>query len=342
MNKKTILFVLGFIFTLLIGLNIIFPIICGSSQVLVVLSGSMHPLMRVGDMAVINSADANEIQQGDVICFTGPGNNPDIMITHRVVSIKDNGELIFQTKGDANEEKDDYVVPASKLVGKLVFVIPFAGYLPEVTNNSGVFLLTIILPALLLIWGEIKNVFRYSDPIKARKMERDEKKRVKEYPHIVKGKRLIGTVLLSLAILMILTLPHGYNNGYTSMDAGEHTLTNKGFLPEVVVFTPQDDTQKSSIEPWYMVNEVGNENKVNINAATDTAITSVPYILPVFWIIAMAKINPYLPLAAIIALYTIIILLVLFPYWCQKPNRMNNKETKYALKLLARKFKMKL
>jgi signal peptidase len=47
-------------------------------------------------------------------------------------------------------------------------------------------------------------------------------------------------------------------------------------------------------------------------------ISSVPYILPVFWITSLAEINPYLPALTEIGLYTFCPVLILLPLWLRK------------------------
>ena len=118
MKTRNIILVLLSILTLILLFNFIIPVITGSTQLLIVLSGSMHPVMRVGDMVVVESKSPDEIHAGDVIAYNDPGGTPNVMITHRVLSITEGEERLFQTKGDANEEQDSYMVPASKLVGE--------------------------------------------------------------------------------------------------------------------------------------------------------------------------------------------------------------------------------
>ena len=71
----------------------------------VVYSGSMEP----------------EIQTGAVVTFR----NRDTVITHRVVK-KQNGTWI--TKGDANKTADPVPVEESQIIGRVVFCLPYLGY----------------------------------------------------------------------------------------------------------------------------------------------------------------------------------------------------------------------
>ncbi len=316
--RKNVLLAVALILALLVGTNFILPIITGSSQLLIVLSGSMHPGMRVGDMVVVNSADADGVELGDVICFLDPGGDPNIMITHRVMSMEEGDERVFQTKGDANEEQDNYLVPASKLVGKMVFVIPFAGYLPAASKNSLLFLVTIILPASVLILDEVKKIIQASNPVSARKMEREKRKRTRQMPNVVDGRVLGGVALISLLLLMALVLPNLGGNGHTTLEE-EYVFKNYGYLSSVSVITPDDTTQRLAIEPWYSVIPRTNESVVmSSSGPMDVGVTSVPYVLPVLWIILLAQIDPYLPAFFIIVLYSSLAIVLSISLWFRK------------------------
>jgi len=79
-----------------------------------------------GDIMILYGR--NEVVVGDVIVFQAERPDP---IIHRVVSKKDvNGEKVFKTKGDHNQ--DSYYFEASisqdEIIGKAVFRIPLLGY----------------------------------------------------------------------------------------------------------------------------------------------------------------------------------------------------------------------
>jgi hypothetical protein len=53
-------------------------------------------------------------------------------------------------------------------------------------------------------------------------------------------------------------------------------------------------------------------------ARTKMAVSESPYIMPVFWIVAFAGVNPYLPCVVSILLPPILITLILSPLWVRK------------------------
>lgn len=117
-----------------------------------VLSGSMEPALGVGGLVVIKPAEAPGIETGDVISFRLPG--IDTPTCHRVIDTKEvDGKLFFQTKGDANEEPDLYLVSAQDVTGKAVFYAPYVGYLGYLAQfgRTPVALMGKRLPAAVLL-----------------------------------------------------------------------------------------------------------------------------------------------------------------------------------------------
>ncbi len=337
MKTKNIILVLLSLLTLTLVFNFIIPVITGSTQLLIVLSGSMHPVMRVGDMVVVESKLPDEINAGDVIAYNDPGGTPNVMITHRVLSITEGEEeRLFQTKGDANEEQDAYQVPASKLVGEMVFVIPFAGYLPETTKSTSLFIVMIILPALLLVLDEIRNIMRYNNPIHIRKTEKNKRKIQRVPLHGIRSKRLIWIVSVSMLILAVLMLPTIMASEHTDLES-EYAIKNNGYSQSVFVITPDDISQRLLITPWYAVVPQNGESIIRSDEQLEVDIVAVPYLLPVLWIIKLAQMNPYLPFIATIGIYTTFIAFVSLPLWYQRSkHRMHNKPKHRKLSLIDR------
>jgi len=317
MNKKETLQVVIYLIIVILLFNILIPFITGSEKALIVLSGSMTPLMLPGDVLIAKSVDPNELTVGDILTFRAPVSKHNIYVTHRIIALKDDKELIFKTKGDANNAEDDFNVTASKAVGKLVFVIPFVGYLPEITKNKNIFFLVVILPASLLITSEIWNIILYNSPQRARKVENERKKTTKRTFYTLKGKRLAAIILISGLIFTGIITQNLGENGPVILEK-ENTVENSGYLSMVYVFTPDDPKQTLAIDHWYGVIPRNNETQVIAPENTPARLNTVPYILPVFWILELTRINPYIPVAAEIVVYTSIFTLVLLPIWYRK------------------------
>jgi len=167
--------VLYFITFLIIGSIILFFVLTvvpgfGGFKVLIVRSGSMSPAIDTGDIAVIMKADAYGV--GDIISFNN-GYKEEMSVTHRIVSLKsNNGKAGFETKGDANSKPDGNFVPASNVLGKVVFSVPYLGYAVQAAKQPIGFFVIIILPAAYIIVDEIKKIWKEMRIIKSKKEER--------------------------------------------------------------------------------------------------------------------------------------------------------------------------
>ena len=100
----------------------------------VVLSGSMEPAHKTGSLIYARDTDTQTLEVGDVITFQLAGS--ETIVTHRVIDITDGAAgREFTTKGDANAEADAQPVPASSVIGKVAFSIPYMGYIANYIQN---------------------------------------------------------------------------------------------------------------------------------------------------------------------------------------------------------------
>ena len=122
-------------------------------------SGSMEPSLPIGSVVMIRMVEASSICTGDVIAFkTGTSSET---VAHRVIEIvSGNPSICVRTGGDANNTPDAALVPAEKIVGKVFFHIPFLGYLSDFVKTKLGYLLLVVLPAILIISLEIRNIIR--------------------------------------------------------------------------------------------------------------------------------------------------------------------------------------
>ena len=137
-----------------------------SGRVAVVLSGSMEPIMPVGALAITMPVSPEEIREGDIIAFTTSWTS-DITVSHRVVGVITDEQLIFRTKGDANEDPDPWVTPAENVTGRVVYNIPHLGYVTDATlsysRTRWGFAFLVVLPSMLLIGSAIRDATRLGD-----------------------------------------------------------------------------------------------------------------------------------------------------------------------------------
>lgn len=158
--------VLGIIIVIAILLILSTFSLIGNFKVLSVLSGSMEPTINTGSIVVIKSFSDYRI--GDIITFEKAGKNK-IQTTHRIVEMQVNsGVPYYITKGDANDSADQTLVPKSIVQGKVLFSIPFVGYIVDFIKKPIGFILVIVVPLLLVIGDQIMQIRK---EIKKKKQE---------------------------------------------------------------------------------------------------------------------------------------------------------------------------
>lgn len=133
------------------------PGIVGAQGSYIVLSGSMEPTISPGDVVIVNEADPATIEEGDIITYMRGEN--EVPTTHRVVGVVDtNGELAFETQGDALDQPDESPVHANNVIGEVTYVIPYIGYLIEFANTPLGFVALIVVPFGLLLAFELYSI----------------------------------------------------------------------------------------------------------------------------------------------------------------------------------------
>lgn len=99
-------------------------------QVLAIISPSMEPNYPTGSVIYIADVNPAELKVNDVITFKLTNSTT---ATHRIIELvqdEDNPNIVrFRTKGDNNNTIDGSLVEFDDVVGKVVFCIPFLGYL---------------------------------------------------------------------------------------------------------------------------------------------------------------------------------------------------------------------
>jgi signal peptidase len=155
--------------------------ISGNYKIKIVLSCSMEPAIQMGSIVVVKPAEVYE--RGDIITF-GEDTREKIPISHRIVEMRvAGGEYRFVTKGDANDSPDAREVRESEIIGKVLFSVPYAGFILDIARKPIGFAFLIGIPALAIISDEIAKIWREVRKIRSRKRaghDRDSSKRVDE------------------------------------------------------------------------------------------------------------------------------------------------------------------
>ena len=129
----------------------------GNIKVKIVQSGSMEPSIKTGALVVIKPSLAYSV--GEVIMF-GEDTKAKVPTTHRIVADEVRGGVFYYTtKGDANEDPDTQTVAQSEVVGRVLFSIPYLGYVLDFAKKPLGFGLLIGVPAAIVIFDEAGNIW---------------------------------------------------------------------------------------------------------------------------------------------------------------------------------------
>lgn len=132
-------------------------------KVLVVKSGSMTPAIGVGSLIFVlpqNSVISpfmTEIPKyfsQDVVLFKNT--ESDFLITHRIINwYQKNGSVFYKTKGDANNTPDQNLVSQNNILGKVMFSVPYIGYVVDFARMPYGYFLMIVIPCMYIIFSQI-------------------------------------------------------------------------------------------------------------------------------------------------------------------------------------------
>jgi signal peptidase I len=172
---NTILFAL-----IAIGILVVFSFapMPGNYKIFTVMSGSMEPTLHTGSLIFVKPLADYGI--GDVV--TRRTNDPKVTITHRIVSKEEiDGQIAFETKGDANDAPDGEKFTKEGIIGREFLMVPYLGYLVSYAKTSQGIIVLIVIPAVIIIYDEINKIkeeikkkIRYKKSLKDKEKNEDE------------------------------------------------------------------------------------------------------------------------------------------------------------------------
>ena len=181
-NLRTTLITALIFFAVFLGAVYTIRTVSGTNlPVAAVQSGSMEPNIPTGSLIFVQAVDPSKIVAGpppvgDTVIYVQPGTRisdyfifasyDPLPISHRVIEkVEVNGTYYFLTKGDANIYPDQNPsnplswVPEDRIVGKVVYSIPYLGYpflwFKNIWLASLVILIIIVI--IILPSGEKEN-----------------------------------------------------------------------------------------------------------------------------------------------------------------------------------------
>lgn len=130
------------------------------AQSLIVRSGSMAPAMNVGDLVGVRPQSGANYAAGNVIAFYSE-KNQSLITTHRIVEVvQQDSQSFYRTQGDANTLPDESLVPAERVLGKKIVVLPQVGKVLAFSKTTPGFVSLVVAPILLLIISEVFTILR--------------------------------------------------------------------------------------------------------------------------------------------------------------------------------------
>jgi signal peptidase len=122
----------------------------GSSIHLVAVpTGSMRPTIYPGSLVIVQGVSGpDQIHVGDIIEFSPSWFSGSVV--HRVVAEgSSQGGVLYTTKGDNNTSPDPTPTPYSRVIGKVVFTVPYLGFFVLSPPLDVVLILFVFMSSLL-------------------------------------------------------------------------------------------------------------------------------------------------------------------------------------------------
>jgi signal peptidase len=116
-------------------------------------SDSMSPGINRGSLTIVESFSSYQV--GDAISYYSLVDGQEEIITHRVMSI---GGNVYTTKGDANQVADRELVRPRLVIGKVIAIIPYFGFLITFAKSLIGDWLLIIIPAAIICGSELIRI----------------------------------------------------------------------------------------------------------------------------------------------------------------------------------------
>jgi signal peptidase len=140
----------GILALVLIGLGFVY--FAPGYDIYMVRSQSMEPTVNMGDL-IITGPTGDQINEGDIVTFK----LNDDLVTHRVNTIN---ETTIKTKGDNVDSVDPWTITSEDVQGKYIFKIPYVGWFTKFIRTKVGWIVSIIVPALILVIWLAKDIVK--------------------------------------------------------------------------------------------------------------------------------------------------------------------------------------
>jgi signal peptidase I len=244
-----------------------------------VLSGSMEPTIHTGALIAIARVSPDQIQVGDIIGFHVQG--MDTPVCHRVTGINGTGNsLMFQTKGDANEGPDDWLVRPQDIIGKVYFNVAWLGVVAKFVKSPLGFILLMGVPAAVVIGMELNNLFR---PAQKKRKRPNLRQKPGFVPYIIII--LAGVVLVIIPWVMMTGNATSRTLGALAGDitqdlplTANRNMQNKGMIPLIICLSSSDRTVEFSESHFRLL--PGEDKEVTITGTNPQTVIRTAGLFP--------------------------------------------------------------
>lgn len=151
----------------------------GNTDYISVYGESMVPTMENGALAVLKQDTNYEISDIVAYRFTELGVNK--IIIHRIIATTEDS---FILKGDNNRSKDPEPVKTDQIIGKLLFQVPYVGYIPTLLKNPLVLILTMMAIAFFAMLDKKKKDAEVKEVVVPKNSPKKKEKTAKRSKHI--------------------------------------------------------------------------------------------------------------------------------------------------------------
>jgi len=149
-----------------------------------ILSGSMQPAIKTGSL-IITKAETL-YRENDIITYK----INSLTKTHRIVSVNSTNNLpVYATKGDANNNIDLEKPTQKQIHGRMVFALPYLGYISNFAKSRTGFLILMVLPALIIVGNEVIVIKNETKALLHQRKKRELSR--KEQIELAVGKKII-------------------------------------------------------------------------------------------------------------------------------------------------------
>ena len=123
----------------------------GGFRVFMIVSESMKGEYDIGDILISKKVDEKDIKVGDNVTYLGEEKElKGLVITHKVVNkYEKNGEMIFVTKGLANEIEDPEI-KYEQIYGKVIYKTCILSVIAKMMNNKLTYYILFSMIALIM------------------------------------------------------------------------------------------------------------------------------------------------------------------------------------------------